>query len=84
MGMHPMQSAPPMGGGAQPIQTMAPQTQKPRIDPNQIPSPITEQEKDQIIWEQSAYGTCSAAPVPLSTSDVVCVDEGNFYRIGKI
>ncbi|KAJ1311488.1 hypothetical protein OPQ81_009975 [Rhizoctonia solani] len=49
-----------------------------RIDPSQIPSPITSWQADQAIWDQSAFMTCaSSQTIPISSSEYVAVDQGN-------
>ncbi|EGG01243.1 uncharacterized protein MELLADRAFT_50176 [Melampsora larici-populina 98AG31] len=60
-----------------------------RIDPNQIPSPVTVQEQDGLAYESEPFVTSSAiarlaglsglvpAQVPLSLTDYVAVDDGN-------
>lgn len=71
---------------AQPQQPQPlPQQPKSRIDPNQIPSPIQVQDQDQQLFAGQEYGTCSKTSVPLSTTQVRVVDQGNcnprFMRI---
>ncbi|CAE6469630.1 unnamed protein product [Rhizoctonia solani] len=49
-----------------------------RIDPSQIPSPITSWQTDQATWDQSAFMTCaSSQTIPVSNSEYVAVDQGN-------
>jgi hypothetical protein len=55
-----------------------PQKAASRIDPNQIPSPVTVMEKDQREYagQQMYYGTCSKPAPPLATTDFIALDEG--------
>ncbi|KAL1921511.1 uncharacterized protein VTP21DRAFT_11227 [Calcarisporiella thermophila] len=53
------------------------QQARPRIDPNQIPSPVMVQEQDQEHFAQQPYMTCSKTAVPLASSDFHAIDEGN-------
>ncbi|KAF8518397.1 Sec23/Sec24 trunk domain-containing protein [Hysterangium stoloniferum] len=49
-----------------------------RIDPSQIPSPITVADDDQSLWATQSYMTCAAQlPVPLSSSEFHAIDQGN-------
>lgn len=60
-----------------------------RIDPNQIPSPVTVQEQDAAAFENEPFVTSSSisrlaglnglapAQVPLSLTDYVALDDGN-------
>lgn len=50
---------------------------RPRIDPNQVPSPIDAIEKDRLAWESKVHMTLPGLHVPLCTSDFVSVDQGN-------
>jgi len=57
-----------------PIQPVA----KPKIDPDQIPSPVAVQENDQAQWDDTAFITSSKTLVtPLASSDFMAIDEGN-------
>ncbi|GES88569.1 Sec23/Sec24 family protein [Rhizophagus clarus] len=80
--------APPIPGPqppqpAQPPQppTMArptgPNAPRSRIDPNQIPSPVTVQEQDQELFDERPYMTCSKSNIPLASTDFKAIDEGN-------
>ena len=71
----------PMGMGQQqqqfrpqqPIQPVA----KPKIDPDQIPSPVAVQENDQAQWDDTPFITSSKTLVtPLASSDFMAIDEG--------
>ncbi|CAE7128456.1 unnamed protein product [Rhizoctonia solani] len=49
-----------------------------RIDPSQIPSPVSSWQTDQATWDQSAFMTCaSSQTIPISSSEYVAVDQGN-------
>ncbi|KAF9927569.1 COPII coat Sec23p-Sfb3p heterodimer component, partial [Linnemannia zychae] len=65
-----------------PIQPVA----KPKIDPDQIPSPVAVQENDQAQWDDAPFITSSKTLVtPLASSDFMAIDEGNcnprFFRM---
>lgn len=57
--------------------TQAQQAQRPRIDPDQVPSPIEVMELDQKQYESAPYITNSRCLPPLSTTKFLAVDEGN-------
>ncbi|KAH7913293.1 hypothetical protein BJ138DRAFT_1171379 [Hygrophoropsis aurantiaca] len=48
-----------------------------RIDPSQIPSPIDTIEADKEQWDNQTYMTLPGHNPPLSTTDCVCIDQGN-------
>ncbi|KAF8707374.1 Sec23/Sec24 trunk domain, partial [Rhizoctonia solani] len=49
-----------------------------RIDPSQIPSPVTSWQADQATWDKGAFMTCaSPQTIPISSSEYVAVDQGN-------
>ncbi|KAB5592352.1 Protein transport protein sec24 [Ceratobasidium theobromae] len=49
-----------------------------RIDPSQIPSPVTSWQADQEIWDESTFMTCaSSQTIPSSNSEYVAIDQGN-------
>lgn len=52
---------------------------KPRIDPNQIPSPVQIQLKDEELYQQldHYYGTCAKDTIPLASTDFRTLDQGN-------
>jgi protein transport protein SEC24 len=50
---------------------------KPRIDPDQIPSPVKEHEKDQELYATAAFGTASRGLPPYSSTRYRGIDEGN-------
>lgn len=58
---------------------------RPRIDPNQIPSPIAVHELDQKTHEGQIWSTASRTLPPLTSTDVRISDDGNasprFMRI---
>jgi hypothetical protein len=57
-------------------------TAKPRIDPNQIPSPVQIQIKDEQLYHQPDYyyGTCDpSAPLPLASTHFKALDQGNCH-----
>ena len=62
------------GGGMQRNATGA---AKPRIDPDQIPSPVEAQYADQQFFNHEFFNTCSREGLPLSTTDFAAVDQGN-------
>ncbi|PKK64784.1 hypothetical protein RhiirC2_665880 [Rhizophagus irregularis] len=59
---------------ARPTGSNAPRS---RIDPNQIPSPVTVQEQDQELFDEKPYMTCSKSNIPLASTDFKAIDEGN-------
>ncbi|KAK3818887.1 MAG: Sec23/Sec24 trunk domain-containing protein [Benniella sp.] len=59
---------------------------RPKIDPNNIPSPVAVQEADQEEWDQKPFVTSARTnTVPLASSDFLAVDGGNcnprFFRM---
>jgi protein transport protein SEC24 len=50
---------------------------KPRIDPDQIPSPVKEHEKDQESYATAAFGTSTRGLPPYSCTRYRGIDEGN-------
>lgn len=52
---------------------------KPRIDPNQIPSPVQNQVRDEELYQQPGYyyGTCTKDSLPLVSTDFKTLDQGN-------
>ncbi|KAF9960175.1 COPII coat Sec23p-Sfb3p heterodimer component [Mortierella alpina] len=59
---------------------------KPRIDPDQIPSPVTVQEADQQEWDDKSFITSLRTnTTPLASSDFHAIDGGNcnprFFRM---
>jgi protein transport protein SEC24 len=84
MGQQPQQ-APSYQSGGQPaganpssgFQSGPQQPPKPRIDPDQIPSPVKEREKDQIEYIGTAFPTSSRTLPPLPTTYFRAIDEGN-------
>ncbi|KAI8339059.1 hypothetical protein BC941DRAFT_350091 [Chlamydoabsidia padenii] len=50
---------------------------KNKIDPNQIPAPTLSQMKDQGLYLQHYYGTCSKESMPLACTDFKAIDQGN-------
>jgi hypothetical protein len=54
-------------------------TAKPRIDPNQIPSPVQTQVRDEELYQQPGYyyGTCTKDSLPLASTDFKALDQGN-------
>ncbi|CAG8555774.1 1225_t:CDS:10 [Paraglomus occultum] len=51
--------------------------QKPRIDPNQVPSPVAVREQDRQDFINEPYLTSSKKTVPLASTDFRAIDEGN-------
>lgn len=49
-----------------------------RIDPEQIPSPVEVAEYDAEAWAGKPYMTLPGDHVPLSTTDFVAIDQGEF------
>ncbi|WFC98366.1 COPII coat Sec23p-Sfb3p heterodimer component [Malassezia yamatoensis] len=82
-----MPSAPPGAGGAPgmpaaqstPVSGMgAPDAgARPKIDPDQIPSPVDAQYADQRFFHHEFFGTCSREGLPLSTTNFAAIDQGN-------
>lgn len=62
----------PLGG-----QPGADKSARPKIDPDQIPSPVDAQYADQQFFHHEFYGTCSREGLPLSTTNFAAVDQGN-------
>ncbi|RKP40087.1 hypothetical protein BJ085DRAFT_13704 [Dimargaris cristalligena] len=50
---------------------------KPRIDPDQIPSPVQVHEKDQALYSDTPYMTSLKTNAPLAATQVRVIDEGN-------
>ncbi|KAG0377736.1 COPII coat Sec23p-Sfb3p heterodimer component [Mortierella sp. AD032] len=72
MGQQQQQFRPQYNQG--PIQPVA----KPKIDPDQIPSPVAVQENDQAQWDDTPFITSSKTLItPLASSDFMAIDEGN-------
>ncbi|KAI8871996.1 hypothetical protein GQ42DRAFT_120009 [Ramicandelaber brevisporus] len=55
----------------------APAPDRPRIDPNAIPSPVPQQESDQQIYDETSYMTSLKTNVPRASTDFHCIDDGN-------
>ncbi|KAJ2003211.1 COPII coat Sec23p-Sfb3p heterodimer component [Coemansia thaxteri] len=51
--------------------------QKPRIDPNQMPSPITVHMHDQEIYGAQPYSTAQRLNAPLACTNFTAIDDGN-------
>ncbi|CEI85981.1 hypothetical protein RMCBS344292_00428 [Rhizopus microsporus] len=58
---------------------LPPQTKKPRIDPNLLPSPVELQVRDADRCERPDYyyGTCTEEAPPLASTNFKCIDQGN-------
>ncbi|KAJ2162373.1 COPII coat Sec23p-Sfb3p heterodimer component [Coemansia sp. RSA 552] len=69
--MSPQSAAPPQ---AQPAPYEPP---RPRIDPNQMPTPITVHARDQEIHDEQPYSTALKTNVPLVSTNFTAVDDGN-------
>ncbi|KAI8801010.1 Sec23/Sec24 trunk domain-containing protein [Cladochytrium replicatum] len=54
-----------------------PQQPRPRIDPNQIPSPVAVQETDQNNYNAQAFMSMAKGVPPLALTEYTAVDEGN-------
>lgn len=71
--------------GISPKSAAPPNAPRPRIDPNQIPSPVTVQELDQKTYDGQIWSTASRTLPPLASSEVRISDDGNasprFMRI---
>jgi protein transport protein SEC24 len=52
--------------------------QRPRIDPDHIPSPVAVHEADQALFQNEPYLTMSKMNPPLVTTKFVAVDQGMF------
>ncbi|KAL8280889.1 hypothetical protein RQP46_006568 [Phenoliferia psychrophenolica] len=48
-----------------------------KIDPDHIPSPVTVQEVDQLLYRTEPFMTCARTAAPLATTDFVAIDQGN-------
>ncbi|KAI9496142.1 hypothetical protein BDB00DRAFT_810662 [Zychaea mexicana] len=58
-------------------QQQQPSKPKPRIDPNQIPSPVQLRLTDEQTYQQEYYGTMSQSQLPLPTTNFRTIDQGN-------
>ncbi|KAJ2909357.1 COPII coat Sec23p-Sfb3p heterodimer component, partial [Coemansia aciculifera] len=69
----------PLGQQSQQQQQQAPyEPQKPRIDPNQMPSPITVHMHDQESYGSAQpYSTAQRLNAPLACTEFTAVDDGN-------
>ncbi|KAF9267206.1 protein transporter SEC24 [Marasmius fiardii PR-910] len=50
---------------------------RPRIDPNQVPSPTESIEQDRETWKNQHFLTLPGKQPPFATTDFVAVDQGN-------
>ncbi|KAG6873179.1 hypothetical protein C0995_001789 [Termitomyces sp. Mi166 len=50
---------------------------RPRIDANQVPSPIQLVEEDRLKWQGQPYMTLPGKYAPASTSDFTAIDQGS-------
>lgn len=58
---------------------------RPRIDPDQIPSPVAVQEADQEEWDQKPFVTSlRTSPTPLASSDFMAIDGGVYRTIVQL
>ncbi|KAI3657284.1 hypothetical protein MP638_002224 [Amoeboaphelidium occidentale] len=57
----------PLGGGPP----------KPKINPDQIPSPVVGQLAEQEMWQNVEYNTVSDVVPPAASTDFVAIDNGN-------
>jgi len=66
-------------------QPQQPQQPKPanrsRIDPSQIPDPISVEEVDQELYNQQPYLTSSKSMPPLVSTEVKVIDDGKDNKI---
>ncbi|KAF9200494.1 COPII coat Sec23p-Sfb3p heterodimer component, partial [Haplosporangium sp. Z 27] len=77
--------APQPMGQSQPFRPVQP-VSKPRIDPDQIPSPVAVQDTDQEEWDHKPFITSARTnATPLASTDFSAVDGGNcnprFFRM---
>ncbi|KAF9973898.1 COPII coat Sec23p-Sfb3p heterodimer component [Actinomortierella ambigua] len=69
------------------VQQAQPQAgNRPRLDPDQIPSPVAVQETDQAEWDEKPFITSSrTSATPLASTDFMATDAGNcnpkFFRM---
>lgn len=49
-----------------------------RIHPDHIPSPVAVQEENQRLFNTEPYMTCSRTSAPLATTDFIAIDQGQF------
>ncbi|KAJ1843160.1 COPII coat Sec23p-Sfb3p heterodimer component, partial [Coemansia sp. RSA 2703] len=50
---------------------------KPRIDPNQLPTPIAVHAHDQELYGSQPYSTATKTFVPIACTEYTAIDEGN-------
>ncbi|KAJ2363720.1 COPII coat Sec23p-Sfb3p heterodimer component [Coemansia sp. RSA 2610] len=68
---------PPAGAG-QPQMPAAPyEPPKPRIDPGQMPTPISVHTHDQETHDQQPYSTALKTNVPMASTNFTAIDDGN-------
>ncbi|KAL0073653.1 Sec23/Sec24 trunk domain-containing protein [Phycomyces blakesleeanus] len=54
-----------------------PQQPRPRVDPNQMPSPVQVREHDEELFSEKFFGTLERDKVPLATTPYIGLDQGN-------
>ncbi|KAF9158383.1 COPII coat Sec23p-Sfb3p heterodimer component [Actinomortierella ambigua] len=87
VGQQPYQAQHQQPAAPRPQQQAQPQAgNRPRLDPDQIPSPVTVQEADQVEWDEKPFITSSrTSATPLASTDFVATDGGNcnpkFFRM---
>ncbi|KAI8324754.1 hypothetical protein GQ54DRAFT_295924 [Martensiomyces pterosporus] len=72
-----MGQMPAVPGQQAPAQQAPYDPPRPRIDPNQMPSPIAVHAHDQEIHNEQPYNTSFKTNVPLACTDFTAIDEGN-------
>lgn len=70
--MSPISGQPGMGG----LPGYGSTPQRPRIDPDSLPSPVAVHEADQLIYNSNSYFTMSKTNPPLVATKFKAIDEG--------
>lgn len=65
----------------QPQQQQPKPASRSRIDPNQVPNPISVEEDNQELYNQQPFLTSSRSMPPLVSTEVKVIDDGKNYRL---
>ncbi|KAJ1853413.1 COPII coat Sec23p-Sfb3p heterodimer component [Coemansia sp. RSA 1822] len=68
---------PPPGVGQPQAQPAPYEPPKPRIDPSQMPTPVTVHAIDQELHDEQPYSTALKTNVPLASTNFTAIDDGN-------